>query len=743
MPRILHISDPHLGKPERWQYLGDDKLNLFGKRTTQDVLKDTLKAFGNSPEAENVDAVVLSGDVTNRARDDGYKELQSLQKLLPVDSSKIVVVPGNHDVVWDSPEGSETRYASWRKYVRAAGYVTPLLDGIDFKADGALEPPSADRMPVLEGNDFVIVALNSSNFCGVVEGATGIDWDKALKYKVRQRDAIKRAIKGLRQHDVPRISTDQMRALVDFLRAKDPLLLEPESDPRIRIAVLHHHLLPVSTSEEVKTFESIVNLGEVRLFLRNLGFHVVLHGHKHQPALYFDYQAPYDAPLGPGQRRTAVAAAPGLFDRGKLTMRVLDFHPRAESPRGARPQEASAPLLDIRDVEGLAPSDRFKFAKARTVDLWRSDMETEEGPFVAIYGDSREDVYERLQSTFERYGPGAELSNVLCVVRSPQSADESTLPSGYPPVDDSDEADWFRSMVDWWQKADSEVLGRSKATAFNHGQRIFGPGWNPESDGKGSNAVTRAADVLHAEPDTTRAIAVLVDPRTEAGRLDTEFPAFVVVQLRLVPVGDGMRLDCLGYFRKQDVRHWWPVNVAELARIQRQVQELLGGKGTLAERGHIITFAATALVDGTLPSLNIARIDRAVDDVDGRAKILRMAYAIFHPEEPGGDQAGDLWREMFADLYPPADGSGTGRKVASVGIDELLTRLKDLRYVISDSRGDAVIKLVESMRTSFRAIDEVPGADLRADLFDALNNDAAALLIEVDKRLRTIDKQSE
>jgi 3',5'-cyclic AMP phosphodiesterase CpdA len=738
VPRILHISDPHLGKPEEWQRLGDDKSKLFrqGLATTQDVLKDTLRAFTASLGADRLDAIVLSGDITNKAREDGYEKLDELIGILPVDKSRVVVVPGNHDVVWDSPEGSAERYKCWHRYVRQAGYVTPLLDGYDFEPDGSLKKGMEHQGPVLVDEGFVVVALNSSNFCGAIEDATKVKWDKVGRYSLRNRDEIKKGIKRLRQHDAARISPEQLRALTEFLRDEHPDLLDPD-DQRIRIAVLHHHLLPVSQSEEVKTFESIVNLAEVRTFLANLGIHVVLHGHKHHPALYYDYKALGDRPLGP-QRRTVVVGGPGLFNYGASTFRILDFQQRAHHERGNRPWTAGAPTLDIEEVNGLGAAARFRAAGITRVDLWRSDMEMTGGPFTAIYGDTREEVYERLQSTFDKIPPGKEIGPVLCVVRTPQPDDESTVPAGYPPVDGSESSEWFKSMVEWWQMAESEVLGRSKATAFNHGQRIYGKDWNPGD----ADAVQRAADLLHDDPETTRSLAILVDPRREAGRdeLDgnhVEFPCLVTVQLRLVEHEGGRRLDCLGYFRKQDIRHWWPVNVAELARIQRRALERLGEHDLQAKRGHIVTFAAAALVDETLPSLKLARIDRLVDEEKGKQKILKMAYGVFHPKEPGGDAARDLWKEMFEDLRPVQDGSRRSVKAAAVGLKELLVRLKDLEAVTATGAGDTVLKHVKAIGKTFEALDRDDRAD-DVDTLDVLDDQIDELFKELERRFRTI-----
>src|SRR5262249_54356895 len=59
----------------------------------------------------------------------------------------------------------------------------------------------------------------------------------------------------------------------------------------IRIALIHHHpvLIPPLT-EPKKKYDAVVNGGRLLNLLREYGFHLVLHGHKHYP-----YNFTYDA----------------------------------------------------------------------------------------------------------------------------------------------------------------------------------------------------------------------------------------------------------------------------------------------------------------------------------------------------------------------------------------------------------------------------------------------------------------
>lgn len=95
MRSILHISDVHFGKPHR-------------PRLAQGVL-DFI-------ERHQPDVVVLSGDLTQRARPEQFRAARAFVDRIPVPT---IVVPGNHDVplfrVWEralDPFGAYRRHFS-------------------------------------------------------------------------------------------------------------------------------------------------------------------------------------------------------------------------------------------------------------------------------------------------------------------------------------------------------------------------------------------------------------------------------------------------------------------------------------------------------------------------------------------------------------------------------------------------------------------------------------------------------
>jgi 3',5'-cyclic AMP phosphodiesterase CpdA len=237
MGTILHLSDLHLGEADVWERKTDDKAGLVppDENTRLSVIKTSLKAVKRYLDKMGLelDALLVSGDITSQHDTSGFRRFGTLLDevaLAPLD--RIVAVPGNHDVDWQKEPGTAEKYAAFLQHTRAQGMRTPLCDGVDFTGD----PADCEADPVLVLDDCVLVAVNSANWCGVKLGTPR-----------RSRHV----------YDVARVSEAQLDRLTDTLRAHDTSEL-------VRMAILHHHLLPVTEDEEVKHFESFNRSGRRR-----------------------------------------------------------------------------------------------------------------------------------------------------------------------------------------------------------------------------------------------------------------------------------------------------------------------------------------------------------------------------------------------------------------------------------------------------------------------------------------------
>jgi 3',5'-cyclic AMP phosphodiesterase CpdA len=108
VPRILHVSDLHFGRP------------------AVPLQIDAIEAL---IQDEQFDVVAISGDVSQRARSGEFQRAQAFLR----DAARVsatIVVPGNHDVAWwNAPMGlgdTAALYADYRTFISAD--IEPVLD---------------------------------------------------------------------------------------------------------------------------------------------------------------------------------------------------------------------------------------------------------------------------------------------------------------------------------------------------------------------------------------------------------------------------------------------------------------------------------------------------------------------------------------------------------------------------------------------------------------------------------------
>jgi 3',5'-cyclic AMP phosphodiesterase CpdA len=682
---ILHLSDLHLGDTTVWERRTDDKVGLVpaGENARLSVLETSLAAVKRHVETlgHDIDAVVVSGDITSQHDQSGFDRFgELLAKLQLAPPDRTIVVPGNHDVDWASDPGTPGKYERFLQCTRFAGFRTPLCDGVDGEDYATSVPPA---QPVLWLNDAVIVSVNTANWCGVRfpnAGATpaaarasggGADAPAAGRETGGMEHSASDAAGGDSQpaaagaadaepttasdprsetYDIARVSEVQLSRLTDALEA-EPL------GRRIRIAVLHHHLLPVTEDEEVKPFESFTNLARLRAWLRDHGFQVVLHGHKHRSTLTWDHIYDLDDHTRL-PRRVMVVSAPTPTTWGEPICRLI----RIGSPTG-RELVAQAPRMVV-DTARAVRQERPFTPESTTIALDAGAPRA--AGALCIEAETADAAYERLVDALDDHG--GSLRNVTCVVRNPATALEP--PTNFKQVNRAKQ--WLEDAVDWWQHSGPELVAVGEAP-FNHGERLY-------STGNHRGALEIAAEKL----GSSKAMAlVLRDAELRAG---VEAPAFVAVQLVKVTDEVGPRLDCVGYFRKQDLTLWWPVNVGELRKIQLFVLDLRPEKGLRA--GHLTTIAVEAISDNVLPELAGTTVDRLVDLRP--SALMQLAYHAAHSRAGDAETTVDEWTRVLRDI-------GEGHDFPSLGIARLVEHLKVFRATGELTDLDLLIKRLEGV----------------------------------------------
>lgn len=637
MSVILHLSDLHLGKEQPWERATDDKSGFVPKdeNSRLSVMQTALGAAKQHLVAADLelDAVIVGGDITTAHDEEGFARFSALLGGLKLvdDVDRIIAVPGNHDVDRDSDPGTEKKYERFLASTRAVGIRTPFCDGVD-----SIE--KSDAKPILDLGDCVVAAINSANWCGVPVRTGGVDY----------------------RYDAARVSESQLEYLTDQLR-------DHEIDGKVRIGVLHHHLLPVTEDEETKPFESFTNLARLRSWISHHRFHAVLHGHKHRPVITWDHVYDFDDHAQPATR-VLVISAPTPTTWGAPVCRIIRIGDAA-----GRKVVRGAPRLMV-DTVNAERHERRIAPTTSAVDLYETPASSP--ALVAIDAETADAAYERLVSELERR-PG-RLLNVTCVVRDPESA--SKLPTNFSGKPENPEQ-WFEDAVSWWQSPAPLLIAAGDAP-FNHGERLY-------ATGRATSELDAAAELL----GSTKAMVFLT---TNSELRSRPAPAFVAIQLVLATDDAGDRLDCIGYFRKQDLTLWWPVNVAELRAIQKRVLDL--GPDRPVRAGHLVTIAAEAIHDNVMPRLSGTTVDRAVDlrpDL-----LMKMSYAAAHgPSNPNDttqrNEINTLWARTFKDIGRLTDGDV--EDFPSLGIARLLDHLRVFREVGGRENVGLLIKRLEAV----------------------------------------------
>jgi 3',5'-cyclic AMP phosphodiesterase CpdA len=246
MTTVLHVSDLHFGEP------------------AVPVQVDAIEEF---IEERAFDVVVISGDVSQRARPGEFLRARAFIR----DTGKVsrtIVVPGNHDVKWwRAPLGVgslRTRFANYEKY------ISPELE------------------PVLRVPGATFVGLNTAH--GVMP--------YTLTWNVRDIGVV------------GALSRAQIET------AKEKFERSPADD--FRAIVMHHNPMRGELSQR----HGLVNTRRVLGAFATLGVDLVMCGHDHQEAIHYVEHT---------RRGTVISTAGTVSNRSRggrpSSFNVIDIRP--------------------------------------------------------------------------------------------------------------------------------------------------------------------------------------------------------------------------------------------------------------------------------------------------------------------------------------------------------------------------------------------------------------------------------
>lgn len=240
----LHLSDVHFGQNHAFRnQLARPSGARVGKESMVEALLDDLEIAG--VQQNEVGALFVTGDLTwcgdAHEYENSLDAITVLCRRLGLHVSQVVVVPGNHDIEWRD----------------AAGHVddNAELNFRNFSTSLYSVPPnrSLSRIHRLElsGRRITIVALNSCRIESRENAGLGF------------------------------VGREQLAEVGKFLKQL------PTSNQELKMALVHHHVVPVNFLEEIdwqtKRLSVMIDGEGVLRTLMSFGVRILLHGHQHQP----------------------------------------------------------------------------------------------------------------------------------------------------------------------------------------------------------------------------------------------------------------------------------------------------------------------------------------------------------------------------------------------------------------------------------------------------------------------------
>lgn len=244
---ILHFSDIHFGSKHYFSSIptAHDRIPTTDKPTFDNTIIETITRDKLNPAL-----IVASGDFTQSGTTAEFKlAAKSLNSILEYFKANdklvpnIITCPGNHDVNWALAKSDpDAKNIAFQAYIT---FRNSLLNTI--KIDSGISPERIYEIATTNGNPNILtLSLNSA---------------------VIENEDDHRGYIGNSQ------ISNAFREIEDL----------SDDNSAIRIAIFHHHLVPVhSTDMQIKAESVMTDTPLIKQHLHAKRFDIALHGHRHQ-----------------------------------------------------------------------------------------------------------------------------------------------------------------------------------------------------------------------------------------------------------------------------------------------------------------------------------------------------------------------------------------------------------------------------------------------------------------------------
>ncbi len=626
MYKVLHVSDLHYDSKEKTNGRVDAKVDIGISSSIEKEFFVTLtKYLSNIKENnEKINLFVISGDIINGW--DRKAQMQFSQKFIKLikqqgyDKKDIMVVPGNHDVKKGSSISSEERYLEFTE--SWSGCSLPYLDGVYTSCDISID----------EKNKIMFIPINTANWSQV-----NIDINESMKTLIDRIDdpILQKEFRNQLIYDAAFVSPEQISNLEEEIKSIDGY------ENYMKVMVQHHHLVSVDDSIEVKEMGDILNSEDLKYFIKKYNIKVLLHGHKHVEKAFYEYLNKNENPY-----KLLISSASNITKSSFF--QVLEF---------------SNYNLQISKYDRLGNSTKAgEFIICDTIET---------NSTIVIEDNNITKLYNKVIAICENK---ANINKQFICNFNLDGYKEKEYPSPLMYPNDTKEQTRYKKEiekhVDWWQQ---------DRTMFEDIAELHGPRL------KKYNGYINQLEYIYKQlknsSTTTRTVAVLLEPAKDFHD-KLNYPSFISCQFMIRVEGVHEYLDIVANFRKQEMRYWWALNIAELYKLIYEMNKKLNNKFTL---GKITTISNNTIYakEKAFGRSYVSSIDYYMD-LDP-ANVMHQAHSIMcnkltfnSIEELESTEFVKLLNEIFNDFFEfvKAKDNEDGNSRPRIGIKKLAEFIK-------------------------------------------------------------------